>query len=392
MSDWEQCPEEKRKSWHLSSLFNYFCSGDTNLRVGIIACPNEYKEEDFLFEGILWGSRIGNGARTVVYFVAQDFSPLFLNAIIKLGGTLSAKAVYWREKLTPCLYPVQEKEYSKNLYGIEPVQMRSEWSFWQKQLNPVAWNHLKVIKDFFESLAKRRVRTSFEKNKIVFCWGTIEIAEIKKKGNKFELTVKVKWTRNKNIAAKFHKAGWVDYSGKINEEFRRAIFGIIELLENMEASGCLESKDLLALKLITDKDIIPFFFGKHIEYPWLSRERNSPIDFCSLYYFSDNSQVHVIHPVLEKPMQKVVHTLLILSFLEYSDLYNRGLPDNSNIRWNRKVVLLSQSVFIKELRLCQSWLKNAEQCPIYLLPEDWQTEGLKNLNELSSLEYEEPFF
>ncbi len=174
-----------------------------NLRVGIISCRDDIKMEDFLYEGVSWGSRIGNGARTVLYFVARDFSPVFLNAITKLGGTISAKAVYWREKLTPSLYPVQEKEYLLSAYVPEILVARPDWSFWQKRLNPVAWRQVEAVRQFFEGLEKRRVRAVLEKNKTVFCWGPVEIAEIALKGNKIELSSKVKWTRNKNIASKF---------------------------------------------------------------------------------------------------------------------------------------------------------------------------------------------
>jgi hypothetical protein len=137
-SGWEECLEEKRKGWHLPSQFGYFSSGDVNLRVGIIATDGEYKDEELLYGGIIWGNRLGNGLRTVIYFVAQDFSPVFLGAISKLGGDITAKAVYWREKLTPSLYPVQEKETYWNSCHADFGEVRPSWHFWRRQLNPGA--------------------------------------------------------------------------------------------------------------------------------------------------------------------------------------------------------------------------------------------------------------
>jgi len=376
LSGWEECPEEKRKSWHLSSRFKYFSTGDMKLRIGIIACQDEYKDEDFFAEGVHWGSRIGNGARTVIYFVAHDFSPVFLNALSKLGGTLTAKAVFWREKLSPSLYPVQD--YVSSVHIQEPALLRPNFAFWEKKLNPVASNQLTVIKDFFDGLAKRGIRTVFEKNRIAFCWGSIEIAEIKIKGSRFELASKVKWTRKKNIVSKFLKSGWVDYSGKINEDFKRAIFGIIDLLENMEVGGCLENKDLLAIKLITDREVIPSFFGKHLEYPWLLKEPKSFMETGSLYFFRDNNRINAVHPVLEKPFREFVHALLMLSALECGNLNREN--------WNRKVCILSLPAFKEELRLCQSWLSNPEECPIYILSENWNIDGIKNLRQVIPLE------
>lgn len=389
VAGWEECSEEKRKGWHLPSHFSYFSAGDMNLRVGIIACQGVYKEEEFLLQGIIWGSRLGNGARTVIYFVAQDFSPIFLGAMAKLEGALSAKAVYWREKLTPSLYPVQEKNYYKASFQVDPGELKASWEYWEKQLNPVAMNHLRIIRNYFEGLRKRRVRTVFDRNKIVFCWGNIEIAEVKKKGNKFELATKVKWTRNKNIASKFLKSGWVDCSGIINEEFCRAINGVLELLENMELNGSLDSKDLLAIKLLNDKEFVPEFFGKHFEFPWISKERNDSLERSNAYFFLKDGQVNIVNPILEKPMSKVVNTLLLFTALEYLGIAEKGLPGNQNTRWNKKFYLLVEPGLRDELRLCKSWLEHAEQYPIVLLPGDWRTEGFKRLKGLSSLELEE---
>lgn len=391
-SGWEECSEEKRKGWHLSSHFSYFSAGDMNLRVGIIASQGVYKEEELLLEGIIWGIRLGNGARTVIYFVAQDFSPIFLGALTKLGGSLSGKAVYFREKLMPSLYPVQEKNYMNPAFHMELGEMRAGWDFWVRQLNPVALHHLDIIKDYFAGLAKRRVRTVFDKNKIVFCWGNIEIAEVKKKGNKFELTTKVRWTRNKSIASKSLKSGWVDCSGALNEEFCRAVVGILELLENMESNGTLDSQDLFTLKLINDKEFIPETFGRYFDFPWISKERCSKYELSNYYFFAHWDELKVVTSILEKPMQKVVNALLVYTVLEYINLTQQGIPGNSLLKWDKKITLLAQPHLRDEMRLCQSWLKKADLFPIILLPEDWETEGFKKAKGLTILEVEKDYF
>jgi len=388
-SGWEPCSEEKRKLWYLPSQFSYFSAGDLNLRVGIIAAHGIYKEEDFLLGGILFGLRLGNGARTVIYFVAQDFSPLFFGSIAKLGGTLIAKAVYWREKLTPSLYPVQEKSYRKNNYSVNLGDPRPTWEYWERQLNPVAWNHLKIIRNYFNGLAKRRVRASFEKNKIVYQWGNIDIAEIRQKGNKFELMTKVKWTRNKNISTKFSKLGWVDLSGTINEEFCRAAHGILDLLEEIETNGSLDTRDQLAIKLLHDRESVPEFFGRPIEFPRLIKERSDIPDTGQLIYFELNGQISAVNVILDKPVQRMVHTLLICTALEYSVLAEKG---SVPLQWNQKIYLLTLPELMDELRLCQSWLNQENRFTIILLPEDWRTEGFKKYKGLSPKEWEDSFF
>jgi hypothetical protein len=372
---WEECTEEKRRLWHLPSPFSYFYAGDLNLRVGIIATQGMYKEEDFLLGGILWGSRLGNGSRTVIYFVAQDFSPVFFGSIAKLGGTLVARAVYWREKLTPSLYPVQERDYYKNIYKINLGESRPNWEYWERHLNPVAWNHLKIISGYFEGLTKRRVKPSFEKDRILYRWGNIEIAEIKKKGNKFELATKVKWTRNKSIVSKFLKSGWVDLSGTINEEFSRSIVGILDLLENMEINGSLDVRDQLAIKLLYDKEFVPECFGTPIEFPRLLKERSDIPDIGQLYFFKRDDQVSAVNVILDRAMPKMVSTLLLDTVLTY-------IFQEEGLEWNQKIHLLVLPELMEELRLSQSWLKQPEKFPIVLLPEDWRTEGFKKYKGL----------
>lgn len=379
VSGWEECPEEKRKVLHLPSQFHYYNAGDLNLRAGIIAVQGKYKEEELLLAGMLWGGRISNGARTVIYFVAQQYTPVFLGAIAELGGLLSAKAVIWREKLSPSLYPVYEKDPKSSSFSCL-TELRPDWIDWERQLNPVARGHLKTVREYLETLSKRKVRVVVGKNRIVAYWGTIEILEIKMKGNRFELATKVKWTRNRNISSKFLKLGWVDLSGKINEEFCRTLNDILELLEKMEDNCCLVGKDILALRLLYDKDFVPTVWGVHLELPWLTREKNDILDSNQLYFFRGNNEVNVVYPILEKPINKLSNILLVFTSLEHSSLRKKGLPDNPDLKWNRKIYLLTQPSYMDELRLCLIWLKDKDRFPVVMLPEDWKTEGFKNLD------------
>jgi len=379
VSDWEECPEDKKRNLNLPMQFSYFSSGDLSLRVGIVATADEYKDEELLLAGIIWGMRMGNGVRTIVYFVAPNFRPLFLAAMAEVGEPLTFKAVYWREKLTPSLYPVSPSLLNQNQFPSKKKELRPEWEFWRRQLNPVAYNHLKIIKDYFEGLAERRVRPVMEKDKILYCWGNIEIAEIKRKGNKFDLTTKIKWTRNKDITKKFLKPGWVDTSGMLNEEFCYAINGLLELLENMERSGSLDPKDLLSLTLLYDKDVANRW-GKHFEFPWQIDNRKEALDLSNYYFFKGNGQINILSLIIDKPLNRLANVLLNYCNFKYN-YFNGNLHfAQEQVQWNRKIFLLSFSNLENEIMLSRSWLKTPENYLVVILPEDWKTEGFKNLD------------
>lgn len=380
VSEWDECPEDNRKAWHLPAQFNYFSSGDMNLRVGIIASDDCSREEEFLLGGIQWGNKLGNGARTVIYFVAPDFSPVFLRAIAELGRNITAKAVYWREKLNPSLYLVSNRDYH-SAFQYDLGDAKPGWDEWARKFNPVARNHLSIIRSYFDGLAKRRVRAVFKKNSISYCWGNIEIAEIKRKGNKLELNTKVKWTRNKSVYAKFLKTGWVDFSGNINEEFCWAINGILEFLDNMEANGTLDDKDNLGLKLIYDKDFVPACWGEYFDFPWIKKERGEKLlDINQLYFFQKEQDINVVMPLLEKATMRIVNCLLSFAALSLSGPIKKEIRKEQQIFWNKKIIILAHPSLQEELRLCYSWLKTPENFPLFMLPEDWKTEGLKGFD------------
>lgn len=153
----------KRKDLRLPQQYNYFFGGETALRVGIVVSQTLLKEEEFLLAGMLWANRLSNGARTVIYFVAPDFSPFLLHALSKIGGLINAKAVYWRERLSPSLYLIPEAP-SGAQKRISVGERRPNWLKWRQELNPVAQHQLFVVKSFFvqacRSRGTMRIKTS----------------------------------------------------------------------------------------------------------------------------------------------------------------------------------------------------------------------------------------
>src|SRR5665648_621359 len=201
---WLECPEIKKKEYHLSPIFDYF--------------------------------------------VAPNFSAAFLSAISKIGGSISARAVYWREKLTPSLYLIPENDLSsQSRYSLG--QARPDWKRWGQSLNPVAQQQLRIVNTFFDTLSNRRVRIEIKPQHIAFLWGNFEIAEVRRKGKKFEINSKVKWLKNNEHLSKWQKQGWVDASGSLNTEFQTIILKILDYLEGLKKEGKLRTQDLLALFL-----------------------------------------------------------------------------------------------------------------------------------------------
>lgn len=382
ISEWNVFSEEKRKKWHLPSQYSYLQAGDFNLRVGVIAVKEQFKEEDFLLAGVIFASKIGNGARTVIYFVAPEFDASFLKAISQIGGSIIAKAVYWRRRLTPSVFLV--RNYNK-VFDLKHrlYRQESDWETWEKMINPVDWNNLMIIKKYFNNLARRRVRIVMKKKQILFCWGNLEIAEVKAKGNKIEMATKLRWTRNRNIVLKFQKTGWIDIAGNINEEFCRAVNGIIDLFENMEMSGSLDTRERLANCLIYDRDAVKSLFGEYIECPWIVKERELKLfDVYNLYFYQkDNNEINIVMPIIEKPMHKIVCALLTNAILSFSGLNYESSNNNADFRWKGKIYMLSLPEYKEEIYLCSQWLKETKQFPVIFLPDNWREEGLKGLKE-----------
>ena len=380
--EWQECPAEKKKSWRLPAQFAYYWGGETALRVGIIASAEMVKEEEFLLAGIQFGNRLSNGARTVIYYVAPNFSPYFLFAINKFGHVINARAVYWKERLKPSLYLVPE--------GIRPVnsstplgEYRPSWNGWAQGLNPVSQSELTIVRHFFEQFKKRGVRWELRNQTILFLWGNLEIAEVRKKGKKFELTGKGKWEKRKEWISQWQKHGWIDSYGKLNQEFCRMIEEMISHLEEMSKTGELRESDLLAWQLYKSSGMGNLIWGEPIQCPWLSKDRSTNWinELNKWLYFQADGKISVVCPVIEKPLPEGGASVLLSSVLEKSMLFSAVKNEQGEgLEWEEVIHWITIPEWEEDLRLWQSWLKNPEQFKVWVLPEGWKDNGIKELN------------
>ena len=385
--NWLECPEDKKKINRLPPHYAYFMGGETTLRVGIIACSSILREEEFLLAGVLWGNRLSNGAKTVIYFVAPDFSLAFLNAVGKIGGTISARAIYWREKLTPSLYLIpEEQHYSRARYTLG--EERPNIKRWGQGLNPVARQQLMIVNAFFAQLANRQVRMQIKPQQIAFLWGNFEIAEVRRKGKKFELNSKAKWLKTDAQMMKWQKQGWVDASGSLNLDFCSVILSILDYLESFEREGKLRSQDLLALWLHRGDGVLKSLWGSSWPWPWLPKERgeNSVVELEEWYFFEGNGQLSVVCPIFEKPLIKASRSILLASVLERSCLLiNAKNEQGDPLVWDGRVHWLTTLGLEEELRRWYCWINNVDKFSIWTLPENWKDKGIYELNCRSTL-------
>lgn len=382
VKDWKEYPEDKKRASRLPLQYAYFMGGETTLRVGIIAGSSILHEEEFLLAGLLWGHRLSNGAKTVIYYVAPDFTTAFLTGLTKIGGTIDARAVYWREKLSPSLYPIPEKQlHSRSRYVLG--EERPDWNHWGEGLNPVARQQLMTVKDFFSQLASRHVYIMIKNQTINALWGNFDIAEVRRKGKKFELSTKVKWLKLNEHALRWQKQGWVDSSGALNSDFRAAILEILDYLEVLEQEGSLRPKDLLALLLYKGDGAIKMLWGNPWPWPWLPKERgeSSILELEEWFFYQGNGQLSIVCPILERPLLKAARTLLLASVLERSLLLVNAKDDRGNtLIWDGRVHWLTTRDKEEDLRRCHCWLNDQERFPIWTLPEKWQENGVYELN------------
>jgi len=380
VQNWQECSAEKRKDLRLPQQYSYFFGGETALRVGIVASHNLPKEEEFLLAGLLWANRLSNGARTVIYFVAPDFSPFLIQALAKIGGVINAKAVYWRERLSPSLYPIPEVPSGIINKRLEVGERKPNWLKWQQELNPVAQQQLSVVKAFFEGLRSRGVRPELKNQTISYMWGNIEIAEIKRKGKKIEITTKVKWLKDELKAQDLYRQGWVDASCELNKEFCQAVLEILCLLEEQTKKGQLKPIDRLALWLHQGGGVLSSLWGEPKQWPWLPRDRSESwvTELGQWFYFEGNGQISVVCPILHKPLIKAIQAVYLSCVLEKSTLLNLDKA-KTNYFWDMQVNWLTTKDLAEELRLCLSWLKCPEKYQIWTLPENWEEEGLNEL-------------
>ena len=385
--DWREYPEDKKKIGRLPPQFAYFMSSEATLRIGIIASSSSIREEEFLLAGVLWGNRLSNGVKTVIYFVAPNFSSAFLNGLSKIGGTISARAVYWREKLTPSLYLIpEEQKGNQSRYSLG--EERPDWKRWGQGLNPVARQQLMIVNTFFEQLATRRVRIVIKSQSIAFFWGSFEIAEVRRKGKKFELSSKVKWLKINEQMLKWQKQGWVDASGSLNSEFCTVMLSILDYLESLEQAGKLRIQDLLALRLHQGDKVLESLWGNPWPWPWLPKERgeNSVIELEEWYFFQSKGQLRVVCPIFEKPLARASRSILLAGVLERSQLLAQAKDEYGNpLVWDGRVQWLTTYGLEEELRRWHCWLKDVDKFPIWTLSENWRDKGITVLNGQSTL-------
>jgi len=387
VKDLKEYPDDKKKASRLPVQFAYFMGGETTLRVGIIASSSVPREDEFLLAGLLWGNRLSNGAKTVIYYVAPNFSTSFLTGLTKIGGTIFARAVYWREKLSPSLYPIPEKQQPiRPRYTLG--EERPDWKRWAEGLNPVVRQQLTTVKSFFSDLTARRVRIEIKPQSISFLWGHFEIAEVRRKGKKFELSTKVKWLKKGEQMVKWQKQGWVDASGSLNPEFCATIVSILDYLESLEQEGKLRTQDLLALLLHQGDGVLKSLWGSPWSWPWLPKERaeNTVMELEEWYFYQWNGQLSVVCPIFEKPLTKAAQSVLLASVLERSMLLVFAKDDKGNpLVWDGRVHWLTALGKEEELRRWYCWLTDVDKFPIWTLPENWQDKGIYELNCQGSL-------
>ncbi|WP_088186235.1 hypothetical protein [Desulfosporosinus sp. FKA] len=385
--NWVECTEDKKKANRLPAQYSYFMGGETTLRVGIVACSSISREEEFLLAGVLWGNRLSNGAKTIIYFVAPDFSMAFLKSITKIGGSITARAVYWREKLTPSLYLIPEERQNIRLrYTIG--EERPDWKRWAQGLNPVARQQLMIVNKFFIDLSSQRIRTEFKQQHIAFLWGNFEIAEVRRIGKKFELSSRVKWLKDQDLCLKWQKQGWVDASGSLNSEFSSSIYSILNYLENLEAERKLRSQDLLALWLHQGDGVLKSLWGSPWPWPWLPKERseNSVSELEQWYFFQGNGQLSVVCPIFEKPLMKASKSIILSSVLDNSSLLENAKDEQGNLLvWDGRIHWLTTPGMEDELRRWYCWIKNIDDFPIWTLPDNWKEKGIYELNNRAPL-------
>lgn len=378
--NWQECSDQKRKDWRLPAQFCYFSGGEIALRVGIVVSESMPKEDEFLLAGMLWANRLSNGAKTVLYFVAADYSPFFLETLNKIGGAILPRAIYWRERLRPSLYLIPDNTVGSSMkYTLGEV--RPNWSKWSQELNPVAQQQLVVVKDFFEQLSERSVRTEIKPQSISFMWGNMEIAEMKRKGKKFELSTKSKWERDSEKSRQYQRQGWVDSSGMLNSEFCSTVFSMIGCLENKEMNRELKPREHLSLGLYQGGGVISTLWGIPREWPWLPKDRGESWvhDLSQWFYFEGGGQLSVVCPILEKSHISASQAILLSCVLEKSMLLDSGKTKPMNSIWDSRIHWLTLSSLEGDLRLWLSWLRVPKQFQIWTLPDDWLNQGLNEL-------------
>ncbi|MCL1853725.1 MAG: hypothetical protein FWF88_11965 [Peptococcaceae bacterium] len=367
VSNWLERTQDRQAKWPLPAGFRYFSGGDMKLRAGIIVKTREDQEEEFLKAGLLWGAQLANGARTVMYFVAPQFSERFLRLMDVFGGKLMCKAIYWRERMSPSLFVAS---------GGVPDRVKIEcpdWKFWERQINPVEVSYLKVLRDYFEGLTPLGARIVFKRNKIVLSRGLIEVAQIKKTGGKLEFCSMAKWL-GRVAAEGYQKAGWVDADRCLNAAFRLAVEELLGLVSEKLEKDVLEAKDVMSLLLWENPGQAGEMWGRCLDLPCVFVD-NKPVESNRIYFMAHGDgdaggagvrDLNVVLPILDKPLTRVGEALWWHGLME--GIVAR-LPQ---YRWDGRVNCLIAPGCQEEMRIALEWIKDLDAFPCYVLERGWK--------------------
>jgi hypothetical protein len=173
----------------------------------------------------------------------------------------------------------------------------------------------------------------------------------------------------------------VDASGTLNPEFSSTVLEIICCLENKEQNNELKMRERLALWLHYGGGVISAMWGSPKEWPWLAKDRGESwvSDLSQWFYFEGGGQLSVVCPILEKTLSSASQAILLTGVLEKSLLLGQEKSNPIKSVWDSKIHWLTLSSMEADLRLWLSWLKSPEQFQIWTLPDDWQKQGLNEV-------------
>lgn len=227
----------------------------------------------------------------------------------------------------------------------------------------------------------RRVTVDFRPDQIIFCWGNIEIAEVRRKGKKFDLITKAKRAKTAEQVTLDQRHGWVDAAGNLNDDFCTAVQAIVGQLEWLEQAGEVRAKEVLALRLRHGDGVLTSLWGHAWSWPWLPKERGDSwvADLGQWYYFQGNGQLSMVCPILERPLIEAGHSLILTAILETGVLEHALRNRQESLSWDGRVHWLTLPACEEELRRWHDWLREPDQFPIWVLPEGWRQQELSEL-------------
>ncbi|MCL1791831.1 MAG: hypothetical protein FWG40_10915 [Peptococcaceae bacterium] len=375
VSNWLERTQDRQAKWPLPAGFRYFSGGDMKLRAGIIVKTREDQEEEFLKAGLLWGAQLSNGARTVIYFVAPQFSERFLRLMDVFGGKLMCKAIYWRERMSPSIFAATG--------GVEDqVRIeRPDWKAWERQINPVEVSYLTGLRTYFESLEPLGARIVFLRNKIVLCRGSLEVAQIKKTANKLVFGSVAKWL-GRSAAEKYQKAGWVDADRCLNGAFRSAVEDLLGLITESLADDSLDAKEVMSLLLWENPGLAGEMWGRCVDFPCVFVD-GKPLEAQRVYFMASGDEdtgnagnagdagspvrdLSVVVPILDKPLVRVGEAVW------WHGLMKSIMTRLPQYRWDGCVNCLVAPGCQEELRIALEWIRERNDFPCYVLDRGWK--------------------